>query len=293
MKFKLTIAGFLVAGCGLLFSACEYDIKDLGPKPVASFTVTPVTGQVNRYVLTSTSQNAFRFDWDKANGAGYVQGNSTDTVYFPDAGNYKVKLFAYGQSGIDSSSQNIVVAADDPAALTPFKILTGNNTKKWKLAPEAGALWIGPDAATTWWQNSAADVTARSCLFNDEYTFTKAGNVFGFDSKGDFYVDEEAGQPHPAGMPAVGCYANSAIPAQFQAWANSNNFTFEVIGNTKLKVTGTGAHLGLYKAATPPDAAVGTPQASVTYDIVSITPTRLVLKLDYGWGAWRFTYVAI
>ena len=291
MKFKLTIAGLLAAGCGLLFSACEYDVKELGPKPVASFTVTPIAGQTNKYLLTSTSQNAFRYDWDKANGAGYVQGKSTDTVYFADAGNYKVRLFAYWHSGIDSSSQNIVVAADDPAALTPFKILTGNNTKKWKLAPEAGALWIGPDAATTWWQNTAGDVTARSCLFNDEYTFTKAGNVFGFDSKGDFYVDEEAGQPHPAGMPAVGCYANSAIPAQFQAWANNNNFTFEVIGNNKLKVTGTGAHLGLYKAATPPNAAATTPQASVTYDIVSITPTRLVLKLDYGWGAWRFTFV--
>ena len=55
-----------------------------------------------------------------------------------------------------------------------------------------------------------------------------------FDSKGDFYVDEEAGNPHPAGMPAVGCYANSAIPAQFQAWANNGTFTFEVINNNKL-----------------------------------------------------------
>ena len=161
-----------------------------------------------------------------------------------------------------------------------------------EIAPEAGALWIGPDPATTWWQNGVGDVTGRSCLFNDEYTFAKAGNVLTYDSKGDFYVDEEAGAPHPAGMPAVGCYANSAVPAQFQAWANSGTFTFEIIGN-KLKVTGTGAHLGLYKAGTPPDAALGAPAASVTYDIVSLTATRMVLKLDYGWGAWRFTYVAV
>jgi hypothetical protein len=114
-----------------------------------------------------------------------------------------------------------------------------------------------------------------------------------FDSKGDFYVDEEAGAPHPAGMPAVGCYANSAIPAQFRAWANNGTFTFEVINNNQIKVNGTGAHLGLYKAANPPDAAVGSPQASITYSIVSITATRLVIKIDYGWGAWKFTYVAI
>ena len=285
-------AGLIILSCSLLFLSCKYDMKDLGAKPKASFTVSPIAGQTNKYLLTSTSQNAFRYDWDKANGGGYIQGKPIDTVYFPDAGTYTVKLFVFGQSGIDSASQVITVAADDPAAITPLKLLTGNSSRKWKLAPEAGALWIGPDAATTWWQNGLAEVTSRSCLFNDEYTFTKAGNVLSFDSKGDFYVDEEAGNPWPAGMPAVGCYSNSAIPAQFQAWANSATFTFDVINNNKLKVIGTGAHLGLYKAATPPDAAVTTPQPSVTYDIVSITATRLVIKLDYGWGAWRFTYVS-
>jgi PKD repeat protein len=284
---------FIVVVCFSVLFSCKYETRELLPKPVASFTVTPVAGQTNRYVLTSTSTNAFRYDWDKASGTGYVQGKQIDTVYFPDRGNYTVKLFVFGQSGIDSSKQVIAVAADDPAALTPFKILTGNSSRKWKLAPEAGALWIGPDPGTTWWANGLADVTGRSCMFNDEYTFTKAGNVLTYDSKGDFYVDEEGGVPWPAGMPPVGCYSNNAIPAQFQAWANNGTFSFEVMNNNKLKVIGTGAHLGLYKAATPPDAAVTSPQASVTYDIVSITPTRMVLRLDYGWGAWKFTYVSI
>jgi hypothetical protein len=290
LNYKLAIIFLFI--CSLFFISCKYDLKDLGPKPAASFTVTPISGQVNRYLLTSTSQNAFRYDWDKASGAGYAQGLQVDTVYFSDAGTYTVKLLVYGQSGMDSTSKQVVVAADDPAALTPFKILTGNSSRKWKLAPEAGALWIGPDPSTTWWQNGVGDVTSRSCLFNDEYTFFKTGKVLNFDSKGDFYVDEEAGNPWPAGMPAVGCYANTAIPAQFQAWANNASFTFDVINNNKLKLIGTGAHMGLYKAATPPDAAVTTPQAQVTYDIVSITPTRLVIKLDYGWGAWKFTYIS-
>ncbi|MFZ9387498.1 MAG: PKD domain-containing protein [Chitinophagaceae bacterium] len=275
-----------------LFSCKKYEVKSLGPNPAASFTVTAISGQVNKYLLTSTSSNSYRYDWDKATGT-FMQGKMIDTVYFPDAGTYTVKLRVFGQSGIDSASKQIVVAADDPAAITPFKILTGNNTRRWKLAPEAGALWIGPaDFSQTWWQNSVADVTTRSCHFNDEYTFVKAGSVMQFDGKNDIWVDEEAGNPWPAGMPPVGCYASNAIPAQFQPWSMSANFTFEVINNNKLKVIGLGAHLGLYKAATPPDAAVATPQSSVTYDIVSLTPTRLVVKLDYGWGAWRFTYVS-
>jgi PKD repeat protein len=287
-SFRLYITGLILVFFTLL--SCKYDTRDLGPKPKAAFTVTPISGQVNRYLLTSNSQNAFRYQWDKGTGT-YAEGKAVDTAYFPDAGTYRVRLFVFGHSGIDSAFQTINVAQDDPAALTPFKILTGNSSKKWKLAAEPGALWIGPNSTTTWWQNTMADVTARSCLFNDEYTFVKAGSLMQFDSKGDFYVDEEGGNPHPAGMPAVGCYSNSAIPAQFQAWANNNTFTFEVINNNQLKVNGTGAHLGLYKAGTPPNAAVPSPQPSVTYEIVSITPTRLVLRLDYGWGAWRFTYV--
>lgn len=291
-KFIFSAQALLMLSA-VLITSCKYDVKDLMAKPVASFTVTPLPGAVNKYLLTSTSANSYRYDWDKADGK-YTQGKQVDTVYFPDKGAYTVKLLAYGQSGMDSAKQVITVANDDPAAITPFKLLTGNSSKKWKLAPEAGALWIGTsDYATTYWQNTAGDVTSRSCMFNDEYTFTKAGNALTFDSKGDFYVDEEGGAPHPVGMPTVGCYANTAIPAQFRAWANDGNFTFEVIDNNKLKVNGTGAHLGLYKAANPPDAAVGTPQASITYQIVSITATRLVIRIDYGWGSWKFTYVAI
>lgn len=288
--FKIYTTGIVIALIALIFFACKYDTRELSAKPKASFTVTPVAGQTNKYLLTSNSTNAFRYQWDKGTG-NYAEGKAVDTAYFSDAGTYKVKLFVFGHSGIDSTFQTITVTQDDPAALTPFKILTGNSSKKWKLAPEAGALWIGPDPATTWWGNSVADVTGRSCMFNDEYTFVKAGNVLIYDSKGDFYVDDEGGNPHPAGMPPIGCYANSAIPAQFQAWANSGTFTFDVINNNKLKLNGTGAHLGLYKAANPPDAAVTTPQSSITYDIVSITPTRLVVKLDYGWATWKFTYV--
>lgn len=298
MKRFINSSNFLLIGfaiiSSLMFNSCEYDVKELTGKPSASFTITPIAGQVNRYLLTNTSQNTFRQDWDRGLGTGYAAGKQVDTAYFPDAGTYTVRLFVYGQSGMDSTSRILTVANDDPAALTPLKILTGNSSRKWKLAPEANAMVIGPpDFSAIWFGNPAGDVTGlRACHFNDEYTFTKAGNVMTFDSKGDFYVDEEAGNPWPSGMPATGCYANSAIPAQFRAWANSGTFTFDIINNNKLKVIGNGAHLGLYKAATPPDAAVATPQPSVTYDIVSLTATRMVIKLDYGWGAWKFTYVS-
>lgn len=293
MKKYISINSLLIAAIILalpaFMSSCKYDVSELGPKAKAAFTVTPVSGQVNKYALASTSQNAFIYEWDKGTGT-FVRGTDKDTVYFPDKGTYKVRLLAYGPGGIDSTTQTITVANDDPAAITPFKILTNNSSKTWKLAPQAGALWIGPsDYSQTWWANSLADVSTRSCLFNDELTFSKDGK-FVMNMKGDFYVDEEAGSSWPAGMPAVGCYPVSAIPSQYQAWTGGTH-SFTVIDDKEIRVTGTGAYMGLYKAGTPPNAAVSQPQSSVTYQIVSITPTKLVVKLDYGWGAWQFTFV--
>jgi len=280
----------LLASAALL-SACEYDVKDLAPAPEASFTVAPIAGQVNKYLLTSNSTNAFMYEWDKGDGKGYVRTQSTDTAYYPDKGTYTVRLIAYGQGGMATTSQQINVAADDPSAQTPMKLLTGNSSKTWVLdQPGGGALYIGPsDFSATWWSNSAADVTARACQFNDEYTFSSNG-TFNFDNKGDMWIDEEGGNvwPNDVGL-SIGCHQNAEWPAKYATWG-SGTHQFSIINNNKLKVTGKGAHLGLYKAG---DADLtNTPVESITYDIVSITADKLVVKKDYGWGAWRFTFKA-
>jgi PKD repeat protein len=276
---------------GALAYSCSYDIKDLEPRPVASFTVTPITGQVNKYLLTSTSTNAFRFDWDKGLGGGLVQGKQIDTAYFPDKGTYTVSLLAYGQSGLDSAKQTVTVAADDPAAVTPLKLLTGKSTKTWILdQPGGGALWVGPNdvGAGAWWSNAAGDVTAadRTCLFNDEYTF-KMDGTFIFDAKGDMRVDDEGGAAWPTDIGlAIGCYSMTQIPTKYQPWG-SGNFTFQINGN-QLKVIGTGAHLGLYKVGETQTTPM--PDPAVTYEIMSISETKLVVKKQYVWGQWRFTF---
>lgn len=268
--------------------SCGHDSRELGPKPTASFTVTPVANAVNKYILTSTSQNAFMYEWDKGSGA-FVRTKATDTVYFPDKGDYTVKLRVYGQSGMDSTLQVVKVAADDPAAMTPLKALTNKSSKTWVLEPAAGALWIGPDNATTWWANNTADVTdsKRTCLFNDEYTFNFNGS-FAFNDKGDMRVDDENGQAWPTdiGLP-IDCHPMTAIPDKYKAWG-SGNFTFSITGN-KLTVKGLGAHMGLYKVG---DAGTSpAPETQITYDIVEYSPTRLVIKKVYSWGQWRFTFV--
>lgn len=287
-------AALVLALSSTVFVACKYDTRELGAKPTASFTMTPIAGMTNKWLLTNTSTNSFRQDWDKGTGT-YVNGKKVDTLYFADAGTYNIKLLTYGHSGIDSAKQTLTVTADDPAAVTPLKILTGNSSRTWILEqPGGGALLVGDNGGGTWWTNSAADVTAadRVCLFNDEYTFTKTGNptsgTFVFNDKGDMRVDDEGGNPWPTDIGlAIGCYPTTSIPAQYRAWG-SGNFTFSIVDNNKLRVIGTGAHMGLYKVGE--NGTTASPDPQVTYDIVELTPTRMVLRKQYSWGQWRFTF---
>ena len=255
----------------IFFFSCKYDVKDLMPKPRASFTVTPVQGVPNKYLLTSTSENAFRYDWDKT-GTGYLQGKQVDSVYFPYLGSYTVKLFVFGQSGVDSASQVIVVAANDPNACvgTQLGFITSCTSKKWKLDPTGGAYKVGPGPNDgSWWTSGLAEVTGRPCEFNDEYTFTfSAARTFAYDNKGDFYGDGYLGNN------SFACQPSSNYTAVQAPWG-SGTFTYTftqgagIAGLGQLTVVGLGAHIGLQKVRN--GSEVTTPATSITYDVLAAT----------------------
>jgi len=56
----------------------------------------------------------------------------------------------------------------------------------WRLAPESGALGVGPAMNdVSWWSSTTDDVTGRACLFDDTYVFNSDGtfqNVLGADT---------------------------------------------------------------------------------------------------------------
>lgn len=277
----------------ILFMGCKPQIDetiDIGTPPTAAFDVTP-TSNANKFTLTNKTVGSFLQKWDL--GDGTTADSSVVVAVYPRKGTYKVTLSAFGKGGMGTITKNIVVLQDDASACTGnIKLLTNCGTKKWKLAPEASSLWVGPDATfgTTWWSIPSADVAVRSCMYNDEYSFGVDG-TFKYDSKGDFWADEEGGNPFPTamGLP-IGCQQTSALPAAYKAWgdATPRNFT---VNATEIKLIGAGAYMGLYKVAT--GGLAQTPQATVTYTIKELTATRLVIYINFGPGFWRFTLVPV
>jgi PKD repeat protein len=81
----------------------------------ASFSVMPVAGKANYYVLTADTKGVLAVKWDLGDGAAISK--PTDTVFFPDAGKYTVTLTAIGKGGASkTASQDITVATSDPSA---------------------------------------------------------------------------------------------------------------------------------------------------------------------------------
>ncbi|MDB5191613.1 MAG: hypothetical protein JWQ96_1176 [Segetibacter sp.] len=237
-----------------LMVGCKYDIKDIGPKAKASFTVTPISGQVNRYLLSSTSQNTFMYEWNKADGKGYVSGKAIDTAYFPDKGTYIIKILAYGPGGIDSTSQTVTVAADDPAAYNPYKLLT---TRSWKLDPgaTANAVVVGTESSPTQYYGGGPLV---DCQKDDVYTFG-ADNKLTYRSNGSTFNGGNV-------APNFQCSGDRSYTGV--------NFTFS---NTV--PAGSAGIASITLSNTPPNTFIGvTDVSSNNYRIISITQTTMVLR---------------
>ena len=151
-------------------------------------------------------------------------------------------------------------------------------TGTWRLAPEAGALGVGPaQDNVSWWSSSSDDVTTRSCLFDDEY-------VFGADGSFQNILGDQTWVEVWQGATAEECGA-AVFPHDGTAQA-----TYEYNGAT-VTITGAGAYLGLAKVtngaeiASPADAA-----AAVTY-IATLSEDGNSLELDIevaDGGFWSF-----
>lgn len=153
----------------------------------------------------------------------------------------------------------------------------------WKLAPEAGALKVGPSATDfSWWQNNAADVTTRACLFDDTYVFGSNGtfnNVLGSTT----WLEAWQGTADACGAPVAP--HNSAANA---------TYTYDSVAKT-ITLNGVGAYLGLAKATNAGEltASATVPNSRVYSAELSNGNNTLEVVINFGGGFWYFKLVRV
>lgn len=132
-------AGLMTGLAVLALTSCQKDFRDNGLKTdlSASFTVEPIAGRSNTYLVKNTTQGALQTRWDFDNGNGFGAGKFVDTIFYPDAGVYNLKMQSMGKGGLyyDATAQNITVATSDPNAgnLVQGGKMTTDDAAKWNI----------------------------------------------------------------------------------------------------------------------------------------------------------------
>jgi hypothetical protein len=181
-----------------------------------------------------------------------------------------------GQNDVSISKEHTVTIVEAPPT---GDVLTGT----WKLAPESGAIGVGPALDNvSWWSNTTDDVTTRACLFDDKY-------IFGADGSFQNVLGTETWVEPWQGAAAEGC----GTPVAPHDGTASVTYTYDETAGT-ITINGVGAYLGLAKAingaelTSPADAP-----DSVTY-IAALSADGLTLELDIevaNGGHWSFKLV--
>jgi len=106
INFKKTVALFPLAGIAMFLFSCQkqanssYEAYGKVDSLVPSFTVTPVQGDSTRFAVTNTTPgNCVGTLWNSDQGSGYLGGRVVDTIFYPLAGTYNIRMEAVDKRG--------------------------------------------------------------------------------------------------------------------------------------------------------------------------------------------------
>ena len=256
----------------MIVISCEDDEATV-EAPTARFTYTVDENNGLLVNFTNASLNADSYSWDFGDGETSTEMSPSHT--YASDGTYNVSLTATNSGGSAEASESLELASE-------LTLADLNDT--WKVAPEAGALAVGPSQGDgSWWSLSEADVTTRACFMDDRYTL-------GSDGSFSIVMDGETWLEGFQGVDSDQCGAPVA------PHDGSGSYTYEAT-ETTLTLSGEGAFMGLPKANNAGELPNVDVPTSITYTITEFVRDgagkRLVLDIECGAGVWwRFTFVS-
>lgn len=165
----------------------------------------------------------------------------------------------------------------------PILSLSAQVEGTWKLAPQPGALAVGPNLNDlSWWSigninSTPQDIITRACLFDDSIKFDAGTMTHYMD--GSTWLEGWQGVAEGCGSP-VAPHVGGAATYAYDATAGT------------LTVNGLGAHIGLAKVIN--GAEINSPSlaaSSVTYNVaISNGGNTMTADINFGPGWWRFVY---
>lgn len=124
INVKISVALMPVVLSAVLLFSCKkesnnsYEVYAPVDSLAATFTVTPVAGNDTKFVITNTTKGEFvGTRWDIGKGGGAQMGKTSDTVFYPLASTYTIKMQALDKRGklYTAAPVNVTTTKNDPA----------------------------------------------------------------------------------------------------------------------------------------------------------------------------------
>jgi len=252
---------FLFAIFSMVIVSCKKD--PVAEDPIASFQYEASTDNYLEVTFTNYSQNATTYSWDFGDGESSTEKNPVHT--YAGDGTYTVVLTASNADGVSATfSENFTLT--DP--IGELRILTGDDSKEWRLLREGVSVGVSPDAGSfgSWW--GLSNDGTRPCKYFHTWTFHTDG-TFDFDDAGymfgDDFVFNDTQAQYGTCFEATAANMVNKDGTDISSWlSGTHNFDFDPLAG-KLTVSGDGAWIGMIKVTPGGDVAV--PQSSIVYDI--------------------------
>jgi beta-glucanase (GH16 family) len=240
--------------------------------PVISVASTDITIDQGAYFTVPQATAVDNIDGDIS--SKIKVDNQVDTKA---AGTYKI-IYSVSDNYGNSATKVVVdvnVIDKNVASTSP---LVGD----WKMAPEAMALGVGSSQGdVSWWHNSIAHITTRSCFFDDIFRFNADGSFANIMGDQTWIESWQNGKPDDCDTPVAP--HNGSVPATYQYDKTAGTIT----------VNGAGAHIGLPKVINGGELLYNKAALvnSITYTVIELTHVRMTLDIKIGVGWWRYRLV--
>ncbi len=121
----------------------------------AAFTITPVDGSPNRFILKANTTDYIMSKWELGDGSPAFIGNEEEEIFMPDKGDYTVIHTAVGKGGFqESESLPLIVSVPDPISgniVRGGKLDTQEDIDEWTVLniSASGTVWNFDDGKAT------------------------------------------------------------------------------------------------------------------------------------------------
>lgn len=209
----------------------SYEVYDTVDSLKATFTVTPVQGSNTKFIVSNTTNGNFVGTyWDSDQGNKFVGGKTVDTIFYPLAGTYNIRLQVVDKRGrvYTSSPIPVTTTINDPRYILKGGQMRPGDDSYWSVfnqGPKNG-IWALADGKYTVTNNpnNTGIYQAVQLVAGKKYNISITYLAKSYNSTwGEVWIGKFQpvnGSDYGQNAPSSGNSGSSATPT-FVSWSSS------------------------------------------------------------------------